>query len=246
MLFRSAAIKNMTEDAYTKIQEDETRVLPIGEKFITLRIIDEQGRVPVNAIIYKNGQTNEKLYEIYARLINILGLDPALVDIAADWIDPDDEPRSLGAEDHDYYARSGGGYNSKGGALDSVGELALARGYSPEVMGTLLPNITVYGNGLINVNNAPKEVLMALSVDITEALSDAAIDYRAKTPFKTTADIRKVEGFETIGFELQGLISVKSDIFRIFSRAAVKEAVREVEAVVRLGGKNERLFWRER
>jgi hypothetical protein len=87
---------------------------------------------------------------------------------------------------------------------------------------------------------------MALSDDITEALADAVIDYRKKTPFKTTADIRKVEGFETIGFDLQGLITVKSDIFRIFSKATAGEAIREVEAVVRLGGLNERLFWRER
>ncbi|MEE9542203.1 MAG: type II secretion system minor pseudopilin GspK [Thermodesulfobacteriota bacterium] len=241
-----AAIEEMTEDTYTFIDEEETRVLPVGEKFLTLRVVDEQARVSVNAIIYKNGQTNEKLYDIYARLINILDLDPALADIAADWMDPDDEPRSLGAEDPDYYTRSSVGYKSKGGPLDSAGELALAKGYSPEVMGKLVPNITAYGDGLININNAPRVVLMALSVDITEALADAVIAYRKKTPFKTTADIRKVEGFEIIGFDLQGLITVKSKTFRIFSRAVANEAVREVEAVVSIGGINKRLFWRER
>ena len=202
--------------------------------------------VSVNAIIYKNGQTNEKLYAIYERLIKVLGLDPALVDIAADWIDPDDEPRALGAEDHDYYARARASYKSKGGPLDSAGELQLLKGYSPEVMNKLLPFITVYGAGLVNINNAPSEVLMALSDDITESLADAVIDYRKKTSFKTTADIRKVEGFGAIGFDIQGLITVKSETFRIFSKAAAGEAVREVEAIVRLGNINERLFWRER
>jgi general secretion pathway protein K len=241
-----AVIKEMTEDSYTRLDEEETHVVPLEEKIVTLRAIDEEARVSVNAIIYKNGETNEKFYQIYARLLKILDLDPALADTLADWIDPDDEPRALGAEDNDYYAHSLGGYASKGAPLDSSGELILAKGYNRKAIGKLLPFITVYGNGLVNINNAPKEVLMALSGDITETLADEAIRYRKKTPFETTADIRKVEGFETIGFDLQGLITVRSKTFRIFSKASAGEALREVEAVVRLGTRNERLFWRER
>ena len=54
----------------------------------------------------------------------------------------------------------------------------------------------------------------------------------------------KVDGFETIGFELQNRVVVKSRLFRIYSRARAAESVREVEAVVNIGGSV--LYWRER
>ena len=219
-----AAIKDMTEDTYTKIDEDATQAIPVGENLLSLRARDEQGRVSVKAIIFEgNGEINEKRFAFYERLLKVLDLDPVLADAAADWIDPDSSP------------------------LDSVGELALVKGYSPEVMAKLRPFITAFSDGLININNAPKEVLMALSEDITGDMADAVIDYRKETPFEGILKIGNVEGFSPgVVDSIRDLITVKSDIFRIFSKGSSGEAMREVEAVVRLGEKNKRLFWRER
>lgn len=120
----------------------------------------------------------------------------------------------------------------------------MVKGYDPVVMDKLRPYVTVYGTGLININNAPREVLMALTEDMSGEFADAVIAYRKKTAFKTMSDIKKVPGFVSMDLSL---INVKSNTFRIFSRATVDEAIREVEAVVELGAKkNKKLFWRER
>jgi type II secretory pathway component PulK len=96
------------------------------------------------------------------------------------------------------------------------------------------------------MNTAPKEVLMALSEEITPEMADKVIERRNEKPFVDSSDIRAVNGFETLVFSLQGRIKVKSDIFRVRSRAVSKGVVREVEAVVRTSGSKKILYWRAR
>jgi len=55
-----------------------------------------------------------------------------------------------------------------------------------------------------------------------------------------------VSGFETIGFSLQDKITVRSSVFRIFSRATVGEGIKDVEAVVDTQSNGRVLYWRER
>src|SRR5205807_2358577 len=50
-----------------------------------------------------------------------------------DWMDPDEEPRSNGAES-DYYTTLPTPYNAKNGPLDSLEELLLVRGVTPELL----------------------------------------------------------------------------------------------------------------
>jgi general secretion pathway protein K len=239
----SVFIKESTDDKYTYLEEQEALTLPVEENLITIKFVDEEARVSVNAIIKNDGTDNEKFFLFYLRLLEVLDLPEDLASSAADWADNNDEPRGLGAEDHDYYMHKAYPYRSKGAPFDYVGELALVKGYDQEVMDKLRPFVTVYGNGLVNINNAPREVLMALSVDMTGEIADAVIAYRKETPFKRKNDIEKVPGIGSIDL---GLITVESKIFRIFSTVTVGDALREVEAVVELGSLNKKLFWRER
>lgn len=240
----SAYVGESTEDKYKYLDEQRIISIPVEDKLLTIRATDEQARVSVNAIIRNDGTDNEKFFEFYVRLLEVLGLDEELASSAADWADKNSEPRGLGAEDHDYYMNKAYPYRSKGAPLDHVGELNLVKGYSPGVMDKLRPFVTVYGSGQVNINNAPKEVLMALSDDVTGEIAQAVMDYRKETPFKTINDIDKIPGFGSIDLSL---ITVTSKTFRIFSMAVVNDALREVEAVVELGEKNnKKLFWRER
>ena len=244
----ASSIAELTKDKnYTFITpEDAGRVIPEGEGILNLRVEDEQAKFPVNLIVYANGETNAENYAAYARLLNILKLKEELADTLADWIDINDEPRSKGAETHDFYGTLSSPYTAKNGPLDSINEVLLVKGYTPEVSAALFPFITVYTDGRININTAPKEVIMALSADITGEMAQRVIDYREKEPFTDTADIRRVVGFETIGFGLQGRITVKSGVFRIFSRGSIGETVRDVEAVVDLKSGRKIDYWRQR
>ncbi|MBI5048565.1 MAG: type II secretion system minor pseudopilin GspK [Deltaproteobacteria bacterium] len=239
-----AIMKNMS---YTALNEENSyKVFAEGNKALVVKAEDEHGKVSLNAIVYSNGETNTEYYNIYSRLLENLGLGKELSDTTADWIDINDEIRPGGGETYNYYQRLSSAYAAKNSPMDSIEELLLIKGYSATTYKRLTPFVTTYTDGSININTAPKEVIMSMHDDITEDMAQRVLDYRRENPFKDTADIRKVAGFETIGFSLQGKIVVKSNIFRIFSKADVGGTLREVEAVVQTGQAHKILFWRER
>lgn len=229
----SQALKALNDNqGYTYLSRtDSERVIPAGDGSLNIKVEDEQAKLSL-MVAYKNGELNSGLYDAYERLIDALRLGKDLPETLADWIDSDDAARRGGAETNDWYGRLDPPFASKNNQPDSVDELRLVKGYTPTTMKKLSPFVTVYTDGLVNINTAPKEVLRALSDEITEEMAERVIKYRERTPFEDTAGIRKVAGFETLGFSLQGRISVKSDIFRIISRGEYNEGGREVESIV--------------
>lgn len=225
--------------------QEAGRKLPAAGGELDIRVEDEQGKFPLNSIVYQSGEANEEKYAAFKRLLSSLRLPEDLAASMADWIDVNDAQRPGGAEGRDYYGLLRPPYQAKNGPLDSLDEMLLVKGCTPAVFRKLSPYITVYGDGLVNINTAPREVIMALSSDITVDMAQRVIDYREKEPFKDTSEIRKVTGFETIGFSLQGVITVTSDYFRIYSRGVAGEGIRDVEAVVELKGRKI-AYWRER
>ena len=250
----TSVITHMFKDkSYSLLRDKEARqTIQADDAVVSLRVEDELAKVSINSIVLPNGEINPENYATFLRLLKGIGLEDELADALSDWIDINDEPRPMGGETYDYYKRLSQPYSAKGGALDTLEEVLLVKGYSPQIYKRLSPFITVYaeepgvmGIPKININTASKEVLMALSSDVTGDMAQMVIEYRDKNPFKDTADIRKVAGFETIGFSLQSRITVKSSIFRIFSKGMVGDGIREVEAVVAIKA-NKNLYWRER
>ena len=205
-----------------------------------LRVVvsDEQGKISLNSIVDSKGALVEDKYDLFARLLDILELPPELSDILLDWIDKD---RSL----H-------GGRNAEGklknAPLDSVDELLLLDGFSPDTVKALKPFVTVYTDGLININSAPVEVIMALDKEVTSGMAEAVVSMRESVPFKAVSEIREIRGFSTLDVGLQKKITVSSVKYGILSRADFDGSIREVEAVIditnfKAGGA---LYWRER
>ncbi|HHT9130275.1 MAG TPA: type II secretion system minor pseudopilin GspK [Candidatus Brocadiaceae bacterium] len=247
VLAASSIAEIMKGKNYTLLKpEDAVRVVSEGDGVLTLRVEDEQAKLNPNSIISETSAKNMENYAAYSRLLKVLGLKDELAGTLADWIGINKEPKPLGGKPYEYYERTPRPFEEKKELLDSTDEILLARGYMPEVYKRLSPFLTVYTDGRININTAPKEVIMALSSDITEKMAQGIIGYREKTPFITPSDISKVGGFETTGSTLAGGITVKSSIFRIFSRGSVGEGVREVEAVVNIQAGRTIYFWRQR
>jgi general secretion pathway protein K len=213
---------------------------------LEVTVEDESGKLQTNSIIFPNGEVNEAARASYRSLLKSLGMEPSLSETLADWLDMDDVTRGGGAEGQSFYHKLPEPYAPKNGHLDSVGELALVKGYERRSVERLGRFLTVYSDGLVNINTAPKEVLMALSEEITPSMADSIIKRRDEKPFADASDIRSVSGFETLVFSLRGRIKVKSDIFRVRTRAISGGVVREVEAVVRTGGAKKVLYWRAR
>lgn len=210
---------------------------------IAVRAVDEKSRASLRIAYPMTGALDQKAHGILERLLREQRDGEGLTDALADWIDNDGSPRPRGAEEH-FYKGLERPYAPRNGFLESVEELMLIKGFTPEVFRAVGPYVTPYSqDGLVNINTAPRPVLAALSEEMTGELADEMIRYRKNTPFTDRSQVMKVPGFEKTGFTIQDRIATTSNIWRIYSRAKAGEVVREVEAVVRIGGGV--LYWRE-
>ncbi len=217
-----------------------------GDMTVTIKVVDELGKLSLRTVYENNGVKNEKVYDEYERLLKNLDVPgrAALEDSLADWIDKDDEPRLYGAEVSDYLNARPTPYRPGNAYLKTVDDLLMIKGYSPEVFARISPFVSAYNDGgLVNINTASKEALMALSDDMTEELANKIIDHRAETPFTDRSDLMKVSGFDKIGFNLLDRITVSSDMFRIYSKVTSGGITRQAEGVYRVD--RGFVYWRE-
>lgn len=70
----------------------------------------------------------------------------------------------------DFYASRPDSYSSKDTNFEVLDELLLVKGFNNSIFEKILPDITVYGNGLVNINTTSRKVLSALG------LSDSTVD----------------------------------------------------------------------
>lgn len=133
--------------------------IQIGDAVVKVAIFNESGRVDINMASA----------ELLEALIRNTGLESeqrlSLVDAILDWRDPDTLRRLHGSEDDDYSA-AGYSYGAKDGKFESVDELGLVMGMTPDLMQIVRPFLTVYsGQPGINPDAAPAELLRALAAD---------------------------------------------------------------------------------
>ncbi len=156
----------------------------LGNGHYTIRITDDSGKIDINnmtdasAIILKNFLTNSGMSAEDADII---------ADSVLDWIDTDDLVRLHGAES-DYYQSLPNPYKAKNAPLDTLEELLLVKGVTPEILyGSkdkkgLIDFLTLGSEAggsqaMVNINAAPKEVLMALP-GMTPEIADGIINFR--------------------------------------------------------------------
>jgi general secretion pathway protein K len=209
---------------------------PVDEEgTVTVTIEDLDARMNVNRIVV-GANPNVPVYDRFVRLFDNLGLDEpeALADALVDWIDPDDVPRPNGAES-DYYQQLETPYTAHDNFFDTVDELALVRGFTPEVLAQVGPFIAVFGSAAVNLNTAPVEVLMAADPLIDRGRAEEIVTRRSEAPFIQTADINSVPGLETVE---RSPFAVKSTTFQINAEGIVNDGVRRVSAIVDSNGRN--------
>jgi len=96
---------------------------------------DESARVNLNALIALESLGKSLGQETAGRdlLMALPGMTEDVADAILDWLDEDGEPREYGAE-ADYYAGLSPSYAPKNGQLETVEELLLVRGVTPQLM----------------------------------------------------------------------------------------------------------------
>lgn len=217
---------------------------------IEIAIVDEGGKLNLNALVQPNGELDTLTYPALKRLGKQLELPEALWDAVADWIDSDGQPRPNGAETPYYQSLRPPG-SARNAPLSSLTELSLVRGMTLEMQTRLQPYLTVFSTragapvSQVNINTAPREVLMTLDDDIDERMANRIMEERRLKPFKAPGELSRISGAEMLSNRLTGKISFKGTLFRITSTARVKDAVRTVEAVVRPDDATPILSWQE-
>ncbi|HBA88637.1 MAG TPA: general secretion pathway protein GspK [Geobacter sp.] len=243
-------------EQYSSLQESwaKPQSFDAGEGTVTIAIEEESGKLNLNTATSSNGTPDPVYTPMAKRLFTRLKLPLELADSLMDWVDENDTPMPGGAETN-YYGTLKLPYAAKNKRLETVDELLMAKGYTPEVLTKLRPLVTVYGRindteaaTPININTADRDVIAALDEKLTDDLVQRIIDYRKTRPIKSIGDLNAITGMDTISPLISTKIGYLGNVYRIRAEGKVGESISVAEAVVRMAGGTAApvvLYWRE-
>ena len=146
-----------------------------------------------------NGASEDQL----RRLLIALRIDARRADrlaqAIADWRDHDQLRRSNGSE-RDDYLRTGAPMLPGDAIFDDVGTLRFVQGMTDALYDSIAPYLTVMGDGGVNLNAAPRAVLLALP-GMTEASVTSLL--RAREAGRPPADLNELIGLIPSGASAQ-------------------------------------------
>lgn len=240
-------------DALTDVWAEGVPYQAINEGAMRCTISDEFGKLNVNALIQgPEGEPDAAIELALRKLFELRGAVEDPVDAILDWIDSDDEPRPNGAE-NEYYTGLPAPYSCKNAPLDSIEELLLIRGITPEVyFGDPLAEIpqlplpellTVHGasDGKVNANTAAQELLDILGEATGRTgLGQLIVQARQEAPFQSEDDLVArgiMEPSRSGNRPSQGAVPqlsfrVAGKVFRIQGDGMSREASVRIEAYV--------------
>ncbi len=229
-----------------------------GKPGLRYGMMDEERKVNINTADQKT---------LRRILIIIAGLDEIdAQELAASIVDWRDEDSQLsipvGSAEDSYYRNFLHSYESKDAPFERLDELFLIRGMNRDIFAKLKDYITLYGSGKVNINTAPKKVLLVLGIspDVVEKIiifrygDDGELGTLDDNIFYSTSDIvPRLSQFCHMGIsEIAELdiaadmyLVTSSDYFGIRSTARLKNRKRflRVTCVVDRDGKI--LSWQE-
>lgn len=195
---------DLTEDWNRYTEMTRLTPVPVGGGSFTVSIYDEAGRLNVNTA------SEESLTHLFRRVGlgvvatgSLLGEDvvvdgpAALAQRILDYIDADEVPRPLGAEVEAYRDRPG--RRPRNGPLLDLRELLDIPGVTAALFEGadgrpgLVDLLTVHGDGRVNINTAPPEVIAAVPAPLgydaerRRALHEALL---AARPFTSVGSLR--------------------------------------------------------
>jgi len=209
--------------------------IPLKEGWLSINVIDEDRFININIVKSQAGA------QIIKRLFEELKVNSLSTNTLKTWvtgrgfwdksfpvkgkeIEDKRELLFLGMSDADFYGKVG-----IEGAIPGVSEF-----------------ITVWGDGKININTAPKEVLLAVFPPYATQIVDEVLAYRAEHPFKKVDDLLFINGmdFQTLHV-LRPWIKVKSNYFNVIINIKIGDVEGTLKVVLkRTNSSYKILYWR--
>ena len=211
---------------------------------VELLIEDESGKININKLV-EGSNFNLAVKGVLTRLLTQPQFKlqerevEDLLNAVKDWIDADSEVTATGAENA-YYQGLGKSYSVRNGPMESIDEMLLVRGITRELFyGTeertgLNRLLTVSGEGSVNINTAPKELLRALHPAITEDAANRMDDYR-RNPANNLAETswyRRVAGLQNTAIDALTVVT-KSEYFQVSSTGRLGTMKRTMRGIVK-------------
>lgn len=252
---------NFQQEIWSQVKRIPFEVEVGGEKGLIFgNIVDETGKLNLNALVDAAGGESRGVKGVFRRFFEIMGVEnpDEVLNALIDWIDPDEE----GVYESAFYSSLDHPYSPRNGLFFSISEMRLVKVIGEDVMKALFPPgnddplsspfltvfpVTTGTNAFqINVNTAPKEVLMALHEGIDEEVAEKIVKRREEEPFRSPNEFRIFlqEEFD-IKFEstnpqesfVGGQLRTSSSCFSILSVGMVGNLTSTIRAVViRTGG----------
>lgn len=270
---KSLVLKSYQVDEETEDEEDmdrlisainlsrgvaaQQRTVELGDGRFNVSVIPEQGRYNINKI------SDIQWEEILDRAGIPLEDWDELIDCFFDYVDENDEHLINGAESDDsFYTERG--YECKNAPLDTINELLLVKGFTEEIvfggvhpeteemMSGIASSFTTWGDGLINVNTASREVLETLTGG-EEVVVEGILEKRRgfdgepntrDDGFETIDDFMQIAGVDP---EIRDKITVTDHTFvRVISIGEVGDVRTGIWTVLKSDGSIVApIFWRE-
>lgn len=200
--------------------------IPLEDTFMFATIVDESSKINLNSLLTVGGYPDDKYIAFFRRLLRNLELDENIADYARDWIDANEE----GPAENPFYQSLKHPYQCKNARFDTVEELQMVRGVTPEVFGKLSKFVTITG-GMVNINTASREVIMALHDNVTSSMANDVLSAREDLPFKNKVEIKNLPGFDALYPEISNLIDVRSGAFSLKVNVTFNETRRAAHAI---------------
>ena len=222
----------------SQLNFSDQRELALEEKIedttVGLLLKDNNSKFNVNLIGATNPVLSETRRLIFSRLLRELKISEDYADRLADFIDNDKRPIVPGGEDR-----------AKNYPLSSLNELSYI--FPEGVLNTVMPYLTVFGDGKININTADLPLLTALHPEMSVVLAKRIMEVREGKPFESLAEVARVPGMEIIGPAIFDVIKFRSDSFNVLIKAESNDLVETAEAGFDLSsGRIVTKYWRER
>jgi type II secretory pathway component PulK len=169
-------------DPWSDLALLDADTLVLGDARALPRVYDAGARIQINRASEAD----------LRRFLSALAIDAGVADRLAqrigDWRDADDFRRARGAE-RDDYLRTGARRLPTNADFQRVEELRDVDGMTPALYARIAPFVTVLGTGQVNVNSAPREVLMSLPGMGDETIAAIVRAQRARRPIRTMEEL---------------------------------------------------------
>lgn len=220
----SGVSTNSNVDSYQDIWAIDLPPLPIEGGHLRISITDENSKINVNALA-NEVVDKSPYYTVAQRFFLNMALPMDLANTLIDWVDIDDSRFPYGAESSDYYLAQRRPYHAKNGAMDSIREMLMVKGFTPEIYYGLGGGNYGMESGLVQDNRGGRVLDPAA---VAEPGAGRALNTRRTEPAETVAPIGRersrrldeyfrVTGERTDYLSEMNKININTASFRVLS-----------------------------